>query len=75
MRARCLSIPYGLKEIATSWLDLGLSTTPIMVRGNASHTRRTCPFPPRSKAGTMTYAIHTGMHERRAKNDEFALKP
>lgn len=23
----------------------------------------------------MTYAIHTGTHERRAKNDEFALKP
>lgn len=22
----------------------------------------------------MTYAIHTGTHERRAKNDEFALK-
>lgn len=46
LRARLLSIPYGLKQIATSWLDLGLSTTPIMVRGNATHTRRTCLFPP-----------------------------
>ncbi|KAK7236608.1 hypothetical protein RIF29_45482 [Crotalaria pallida] len=49
LRARLLSIPYGLKQIATSWLDLGLSTTPIMVRA-----KQRIHVPRRGEFGNIT---------------------
>ncbi|KAK7259065.1 hypothetical protein RIF29_24660 [Crotalaria pallida] len=49
LRARLLSIPYGLKQIATSWLDLGLSTTPIMVQA-----KQRIHVPRRGEFGNIT---------------------
>ena len=38
------------------------------------NTKTLCTSVLLNRQNTMTYAIHTGTHERGAKNEEFALK-